>query len=239
MMRLSKILAEAGLASRRGSERLIIQGRVAINGQVVTAPGTTADPARDRIAVDGKALPPPQPKRYLLLNKPRGYVTSRRDPQGRPVVLSLAPEAGVRLFPVGRLDFDAEGLLLLTNDGELAHRLLHPRFGVRRVYEAEVAGRMSPQELGRFRHGVVLEDGLAKPVDVRLLRRTRGTAWLRLTFTEGRYREVKRFCAALGHRVVRLRRVQFGPLHLGRLAPGAVRPLSSAEVGRLGAIAGR
>jgi len=238
-MRLSKILAEAGLASRRGSERLIVQGRVAINGQVVTAPGTPADPARDRIVVDGKALPPPQPKRYLLLHKPSGYLTSRRDPQGRPVVLSLVPEARARLFPVGRLDFDAEGLLLLTNDGRLAHRLLHPRFGVRRVYEAEVTGRMSPQELGRFRQGVVLEDGVAKPADVRMLRRTRATTWLRLTFTEGRYREVKRFCAALGHRVLRLRRVRFGPLRLGRLAPGAFRPLTAEELPRLRATSPR
>lgn len=238
-MRLSKILAEAGLASRRGSERLITEGRVTVNGQVVTAPGTTADPARDRIHVDGKPLPPPQPKRYLLLHKPRGYVTTRHDPQGRPVVLSLVREERARLFPVGRLDFDAEGLLLLTNDGELANRLLHPRFGVPRVYEVEVAGRISPEELGRFRHGVVLEDGVAKPRDARLLRRMRTTTWLRLTFTEGRYREVKRFCAALGHRVVRLRRTQFGPLRLGRLAPGAVRPLSSAEVRHLRAISAR
>lgn len=238
-MRLSKILAEAGLASRRGSERLITEGRVTVNGQVVTAPGTTADPARDRIHVDGKPLPPPQPKRYLLLHKPRGYVTTRHDPQGRPVVLSLVREARARLFPVGRLDFDAEGLLLLTNDGELANRLLHPRFGVPRVYEVEVAGRISPEELGRFRHGVVLEDGVAKPRDARLLRRMRTTTWLRLTFTEGRYREVKRFCAALGHRVVRLRRTQFGPLRLGLLAPGAVRPLSSAEVRHLRAISAR
>lgn len=238
-MRLNKILAEAGLASRRGSERLLVEGRVAVNGQVVTAPGATADPHRDRIEVDGKPLPPPQPKRYLLLHKPRGYVTSRHDPQGRPVVLSLVREERARLFPVGRLDFDAEGLLLLTNDGELAHRLLHPRFGVPRVYEAEVAGRISPDALGRFRQGVVLEDGVAKAADVRLLRRTRATTWLRLTFTEGRYREVKRFCAALGHRVVRLRRVRFGPLRLGRLAPGAVRPLSPAEVRRLRAPSAR
>jgi len=238
-MRLSKILAQAGLASRRGSERLITEGRVTINGKVVIAPGTTADPNRDRIAVDGKAIPSPEPKQYLLLHKPRGYVTSRQDPQGRPVALDLLPEKRFRLFPVGRLDFDCEGLLLLTNDGELAHRLLHPRFGIPRVYEAEVAGRVSPVELGRFRQGVVLEDGVAKPSDVRLLRRTGATTWLRLTFTEGRYREVKRFCAALGHRVVRLRRVQFGPLCLGGLARGALRPLSSGELRRLRALSAR
>lgn len=235
-MRLSKILAEAGLASRRGSERLILEGRVTVNGQVVAAPGATADPHRDRIAVDGKLLPPPQPKRYLLLHKPRGYVTSRHDPQGRPVVLDLVRRAQVRLFPVGRLDFDCEGLLLLTNDGELANRLLHPRFGIPRVYETEVEGHVSSAGLERFRQGVVLEDGVARPARVELLRHTRSTTRLRLTFSEGRYRQVKRFCAALGHRVVRLRRIQFGPLRLGRLPPGAVRPLTAAELKRLSAL---
>ena len=231
--RLSKILAEAGLASRRGSERLIAEGRVTVNGETVTAQGTTADPARDRITVDGRPLVGPEPKRYLLLNKPRGYLTSRSDPRGRPVVLDLVREERFRLFPVGRLDFDAEGLLLLTNDGDLAQRLLHPRFGMRRVYEVEVQGRVSAPELPRWERGVTLTDGLAKPSEVRLLRRTQGTTWLSLVFSEGRYREVKRFCQALGHRVVRLRRVQFGPLRLGRLAPGAVRPLTSSELARL------
>jgi len=231
--RLSKILAEAGLASRRGSERLIAEGRVTVNGETVTAQGTAADPARDRITVDGRPLAGPEPKRYLLLNKPRGYLTSRSDPRGRPVVLDLVREERFRLFPVGRLDFDAEGLLLLTNDGDLAQRLLHPRFGMRRVYEVEVQGRVSAPELPRWERGAMLSDGLAKAVEVRLLRRTQATTWLRLVFSEGRYREVKRFCLALGHRVVRLRRVQFGPLRLGRLAPGAVRPLTSSELARL------
>jgi len=174
-MRISKILAHAGLASRRGSERLITEGRVTVNGVVVTAPGATADPRHDRIAVDGQLIPPPEPKQYLLLHKPRGYLTSRWDPQERPVVLDLLPAKRTRLFPVGRLDFDCEGLLLLTNDGELAYRLLHPRFGILRVYEAEVEGHVNPVELGRFRQGVVLEDGVAKPAHVRLLRRTRTT----------------------------------------------------------------
>ena len=233
--RLSKILAEAGLASRRGSERLIAEGRVAVNGQTVMAQGTTADPARDRITVDGRPLGAPEPKRYVLLNKPRGFLTSRIDPRGRPVVLDFVREERVRLFPVGRLDFDAEGLLLLTNDGDLAQRLLHPRFGMRRVYEVEVEGRVGAAALPRWARGVALRDGPAKASEVRLLGRTRNTTWLRLSFTEGRYREVKRFCQALGHRVVRLRRVQFGPLRLGRLRPGAIRPLTSAELARLGA----
>ncbi len=231
--RLSKILAEAGLASRRSSERLIAEGRVTVNGQTVAAQGTTADPARDRIAVDGQPLPAPEPKRYLLLNKPRGYLTSRSDPRGRPVVLDLVKRERIRLFPVGRLDFDTEGLLLLTNDGDLAQRLLHPRFGIARVYEAEVEGHVSAAGLPLWRRGVRLPDGPARPRDVRLLRRMRDTTRLRLVFTEGRYREVKRFCEALGHPVVRLRRIEFGPLRLGCLAPGDSRPLTSAELARL------
>jgi pseudouridine synthase len=231
--RLSKILAEAGLASRRGSERLIADGRVAVNGQTITAQGTTADPARDRITVDGRPVGAAEPKRYVLLNKPRGYITSRVDPRGRPVVLDLLGGERARLFPVGRLYFDAEGLLLLTNDGDLAQRLLHPRFGLRRVYEVEVEGYVGVADLQHWERGAVLADGPARPAEVRLLRRTRETTWLRLTFTEGRYREVKRYCQALGHRVRRLRRVQFGPLKLGRLAPGGARPLTSAELARL------
>jgi 23S rRNA pseudouridine2605 synthase len=231
--RLSKILAEAGLASRRGSERLIGEGRVAVNGRVVTTQGTTADPARDRITVDGRPLPAVEPPRYLLLNKPRGYLTSRTDPRGRPVVLDLVRHERVRLFPVGRLDFDAEGLLLLTNDGALAQRLLHPRFGIPRVYEVEVEGRVTAAELPAWARGVVLADGPARPAEVRLLGGRGGATRLRLTFTEGRHREVKRFCEALGHPVRRLRRVAFGPLRLGRLGPGQARPLTAEEIGRL------
>lgn len=231
--RLNKILAEAGLASRRSAERLIAEGRVAVNGRAVTTQGTTADPARDRITVDGRPLPAVEPKRYLLLNKPRGFLTSHGDPRGRPVVLDLVKHERVRLFPVGRLDFDAEGLLLLTNDGALAQRLLHPRFGVARIYEVEVEGRVTAADLPRWGRGVMLNDGVARAADVRLLGRGRETTRLRLVFTEGRYREVKRFCRALGHRVVRLRRIEFGPLRLGSLAPGATRVLTAAELASL------
>ncbi|MBI2152483.1 MAG: rRNA pseudouridine synthase [Candidatus Rokubacteria bacterium] len=231
--RLSKILAEAGLASRRGSERLIAEGRVTVNGRTVTTQGATADPERDRVAMNGRPIPAVEPKRYVLLNKPRGYLTTRSDPRGRPVVLDLVKHERARLFPVGRLDFDAEGLLLLTNDGALAQRLLHPRFGIERVYEVEVEGRVSAAEVPRWERGVTLPDGPATPRAVRLLRRTQASTWLRVVFTEGRYREVKRFCQALGHRVVRLRRVGFGPLRLGNLAPGVARALSAAELARL------
>ena len=234
--RLSKILAEAGLASRRGSERLIAEGRVTVNGQAVTTQGVSADPERDVVAVDGRPIPASEAKRYVLLNKPRGYLTTRSDPRGRPVVLDLVKHERARLFPVGRLDFDAEGLLLLTNDGALAQHLLHPRFGIERVYEVEVEGLVARGDLPRWERGVVLPDGPAKPRGVRLLRRASETTWLRLAFAEGRYREVKRFCQALGHRVVRLRRVRFGPLRLGDLGPGVARPLTREEIARLHAL---
>ena len=196
-------------------------------------PGAQADPATDRIAFDGHAVGARDATTYLLLHKPRGYVTSLKDPGGRPVVVDLLPDGAPRLFPVGRLDYDAEGLLLLTNDGDLANRLLHPRYEIPRVYEAEVERRVGPADLGRWRRGVVLPDGPAVPSAVRLLKNGARTTWLALTFSEGRYREVKRYCASLGHPVVRLKRVQFGPLRLGSLPVGKTRPLSAEELARL------
>ncbi|HEU4439399.1 MAG TPA: pseudouridine synthase [Methylomirabilota bacterium] len=179
--------------------------------------------------MDGRPLPARAARQHVLLHKPRGYVTSRRDPAGRPIVLDLLPPHARALYPVGRLDFDAEGLLLLTNDGELANRLLHPRYEIPRVYEVEVLGRVTEADLPRWRRGVTLEDGLAVPRRVSRLAPGSRTTWLRVTFAEGRYREVKRYCKALGHPVRRLKRVQFGPLRLGNLAPGAHRGLTHAE----------
>ena len=234
--RLQKILAEAGIASRRESERLIRAGRVTVNGRTVTQLGSKADPDRDRIAVDGKLVSPAPRARYLLLNKPAGYVTTKADPRGRPVVFDLLPPQPVRLFSVGRLDYWTEGLLLLTNDGELAHRLMHPRFGCKRVYEAQVAGQVSDETLRRLRRGVVLEDGVAVPLSVELLSRRRDQSLLKLTLGEGRYREVRRICQAVGHKVLRLRRIQFGPLSLRGLAPGQSRTLTPRELAQLQAI---
>ena len=198
--------------------------------------GTLADPARDRIAVDGQPLPAAERTLYILLNKPRGYLTTRSDPQGRPVVTDLV-QVPARLFPVGRLDADVEGALLLTNDGALTHRLLHPRYGLPRHYEAEVAGTVSRADLGRWRRGVMLDDGPAVPAGVELLRSGPGRSRLRLTFTEGRKHEVKRYCEALGHPVVALRRLAFGPLALGTLRVGAWRPLTPGEIARLRRVA--
>jgi 23S rRNA pseudouridine2605 synthase len=231
-LRLNKILAQAGLASRRAADRLITEGRVAVNGVVTREVGTLADPERDHIVLDGRPLPAPERKLYILLNKPRGYLTTRSDPQGRSVVTDLV-RVPARLFPVGRLDADVEGVLLLTNDGALAHRLLHPRYGLPRLYEAEVAGAVSRRGLDRWRRGVLLDDGPAVPTAVELIHSGPKGSRLQLTFIEGRKHEVKRYCEALGHRILKLRRIAFGPLALGPLRVGAWRALTPAEIARL------
>lgn len=229
-VRLQKVLAEAGVASRRGAEKLITAGRVRVNGVPVVELGAHADPDRDRIEVDGRPLAVPDAKRYVLLHKPRGYLTTREDPRGRPRVFDLLQGIETRLHAVGRLDFDAEGLLLLTNDGAVTFRLTHPRHGVRRVYQVLVDGRADAAALGALARGVVLEDGPARAERVRRLRDAEpGTTWLELTLTEGRYREVKRMCRAVGLTVRRLRRVTFGPLRLGQLEVGRWRDLTPVE----------
>jgi pseudouridine synthase len=234
-VRLQKVLAEAGVASRRGAERLIAAGRVAVNGVTVREAGAHADPDVDRVEVDGRPVTRPESRRYVLLHKPPGFLTTREDPRGRPRVFDLLPDLGVRLHAVGRLDFDAEGLLLLTNDGAVTYRLTHPRHEVPRVYHVLVDGPAGPAALALLARGVVLEDGPAR-VDraVRLPEPApRGQAWLALTLREGRYREVKRLCRAVGLPVRRLVRVAFGPLVLGGLPRGAWRELSAAEVAAL------
>lgn len=179
--------------------------------------------------MDGVPLEGRERHAYVVVHKPRGMLSSRSDPRGRPVVVELAPRQAGRLFPVGRLDWDAEGLVLLTNDGEMANRLLHPRYGTSRVYEVEVEGEVRAGDMARWRRGVILDDGPASPSSVRLLQQGRRTSWVELTFHEGRKREVKRYCQTLGHRVVRLRRTRFGPLSLGALPPGRWRRLTAAE----------
>jgi 23S rRNA pseudouridine2605 synthase len=206
---------------------------VVVNGLRVTTPGVLVDPAVDRVEVDGRLLPASEPHEYFVVYKPRGYVTTRRDPHGRPVVTELVRGARARLYPVGRLDFDVEGVLLLTNDGSLTHRLLHPRYALPRVYEAVVEGRVAERDLPGWRAGVELDDGFARPTAVEIVRRVAGGTVVRLTFTEGRKHEVKRYCEALGHPVRDLRRVAFGPITLGDLRPGQARPLTDRELGRL------
>jgi len=233
LVRLQKVLAERGVASRRGAEELIREGRVRVNGAVITELGHKVDPERDRIEVDGKRIPPPPPKVYYLLYKPYGVITSLNDPRGRPTVRDLLRRVKLRIFPVGRLDWDAEGLLLLTNDGELAARLLHPRYQVPRVYLVKVRGLLEKGEVERLREGIPLEDGPSPSMKVTLVRRTKNNTWLQVTLHEGRNRIVKRTFAAIGHPVMKLRRVAFGPLRIGGLRPGEYRALSSEEIKRL------
>jgi pseudouridine synthase len=237
-LRLNKILAQAGLSSRRGADRLIAEGHVSVNGVVTRDLATLADPDVDIIALRGVPLPHAERKQYLLLHKPAGYVTTVSDPRGRPTVADLVRDVGGRLYPVGRLDWDVEGVLLMTNDGDLTHRLLHPRYGLPRVYEAEVRGSVTRADVPRWRRGVTLEDGPATPVGVEVVRPVGATTLLRLTFTEGRKHEVKRYCEALGHPVHRLRRIAFGPVTLGDLPRGAHRPLTPRELAALRAAGG-
>jgi len=228
MERLQKYLAHAGVASRRACEQLIVAGRVSVNGETVTALGTQVDPQRDRVEVDGRPITLPRRHTYLLLNKPRGVLSTARDPHGRPTVMDLIP-SGTRVYPVGRLDMDSEGLLLLTDDGELAQRLTHPSYEHDREYHVWVDGRPEERSLQRLRAGIELEDGPTWPAEVTVLRRERGGTWLRFVIHEGRKRQVRRMCEALGHRVRRLIRVAMGPLTLGDLAEGQHRALTRQE----------
>ncbi|SRR6266508_4220808 len=226
--RLQRSLARAGLGSRRAGEDLIRAGRVTVNGRVATL-GDRVDPARDRVAVDGETIPLRPDLVYLAFHKPAGVVTTARDPQGRPDLRAFAPP-GARVFPVGRLDRDSEGLLLLTNDGELSNRLMHPRYGVRKEYLAEVEGTPSERQMARLVRGVELEDGLARAMSARATGRAGGRGAVRVVMAEGRKREVRRMLAAVGLPVTRLVRTRVGPVRLRRLPPGEVRPLDPDEV---------
>ena len=231
--RLQKVLARTGFGSRRACEELILDGRVRVNGEPA-ALGRRVEPGRDTVEVDGVAIGFAPDLAYYLLNKPRGVVTTASDPQGRPTVVELVP-AEPRVFPVGRLDADTEGLLLLTNDGELTHRLTHPSFGVEKEYLAEVEGRPSPATARLLREGVQLEDGLTAPARVAVVEPN----GLRIVIHEGRNRQVRRMCDAVGHPVVRLVRTRIGPLADRGLAPGAWRPVTVSEVRALEAATGR
>ncbi|MDP9353346.1 MAG: rRNA pseudouridine synthase [Chloroflexota bacterium] len=227
-MRLHKLLARQGVASLRASERLIAEGRVRVNGVVVNAPGAVAEP-EDDIRVDGRLVTASPTLRYFLLNKPRGVVSTASDEMGRETVLDLLPTRE-RVYPVGRLDRDSEGLMLLTNDGSLAERLMHPRYGAHKQYRVEVEGGISEQQLARLRAGVQLEDGLSRPLETKLLHRTTERSTLLLTLGEGRNRQVRRTLEALGLRVLSLVRLRLGPLDLRGLQSGRTRELSAQEV---------
>ncbi len=241
--RLQKILSQAGVASRRLSEELIAQGRVQVNGVTVTELGTKADPD-DEIKVDGRRIQAQKRKRYILLHKPRGYITTRSDPQGRPTVLDLLRGVREYIYPVGRLDYDSEGLILLTNDGELAARLTHPRHEVDKVYEARVRGIPDAHVLERLAKGVTIDDRRTAPAKVRLLDSPNKRASeneqtrIELAIHEGRQRQVRKMFDAVGHPVVRLKRVRIGPIEDPGMPPGHWRDLTPQEIARLQRAAG-
>ena len=246
-IRLQKILSQAGIASRRSAEKLIEEGRVSVNGRTIREMGVKADPAADDIRVDGRRLRAPERHRYILLNKPTGVVTTRSDPQRRQTVVDLLQGVREYVYPVGRLDYDSEGLLILTNDGDLAARLTHPRHEVERTYEAYVAGAPDTDAVEQLRRGIPLDGRRTMPAEVQLLSRgaasrssaapRKGTAHdkrvngvLLITIREGRNRQVRRMCEAVGHPVRKLRRVRIGPIADRRLRPGEWRDLTVQEV---------
>jgi 23S rRNA pseudouridine2605 synthase len=232
MERLQKILARAGLASRREAERWILAGRVTVNGTVVRKLGSQADPIKDAVKVDGKRVKPATTAVYYALHKPPGMLTTLHDPEKRPDLSPITArlKEKQRLFPVGRLDFNSSGLLLLTNDGELAQRLMHPRFGVKKVYRAKLSECPDEKDLAMVRKGIRLEDGMTAPARVKVVEKLKRNAWIEIEIHEGRNRQVRRMFAALGYYVEKLIRIRVGPVSLGPLAPGALRPLSQLEI---------
>jgi pseudouridine synthase len=234
--RLQRTLARAGIASRRAAEQLIVEGRVLVNDRRAEL-GDRVDPTRDRVTVDGVPIPADPDLRYFALHKPVGVTTTLRDPHAERTLAGLLPD-GPRVVPVGRLDRDSEGLLLLTNDGDLAHRLQHPRYGVEKEYLVEVEGVISKGAVSMLGRGVELEDGVARAVRAGSVRRSRGRSSLSVVMAEGRKREVRRMLDAVGHPVRRLVRVRFGPVRLGRLPSGQHRPLTPNETADLYAVTG-
>ncbi|MDH3446179.1 MAG: rRNA pseudouridine synthase [Deltaproteobacteria bacterium] len=235
MERLQKILGHAGLASRREAEQWIVDGRVAVNGKIIRQLGAQADPVKDSIKVDGKRIRPPSAPLYIALHKPPGVITTLDDPQHRPDLTPFLRKLGEkkRVYPVGRLDFNSSGLLLLTNDGELAQRLMHPRFGVKKVYHVKLSACPTTDDLARLRNGIRLEDGLTAPARARVLQKLRKNAWVEIELHEGRKREVRRMFLALGYFVEKLVRMRVGAVLLRGLAPGELRPLTNIEVREL------
>ncbi len=229
--RLQKYIARCGAASRRRAEVFISQGRVTVNGAAVTTLGAKVNPARDTVALDGKALAPPAALTYLALHKPAGYLTTRGDPYGRPTIYDLAPEECAHLVPVGRLDFMSEGLLFLTDDGAWANRVAHPRYGGEKEYAILVDGRLTTHQFKTLRAPMTIDGYRLNPVRVEATEcEENGDTWLSMTLTEGRKRQIRHMLAAIGKRATRLIRVRIGPVRLDNLAPGRVRPLTAAEI---------
>ncbi len=231
--RLQKIIASSGISSRRTAERMIIEGRVTVNSAVVRQLGTKADIDEDEIRVDGKLILREESKVYLMLNKPRGYVTTLRDPQGRPVVADLLSGISERMFPVGRLDYDSEGLLLMTNDGDFSLKIQHPRFMIPKTYVVKIEGNLKSSDIKMLQDGIKLKDGKFKPDSFHILKTSRKSCWLALTIAEGRNRLIRRVFEALGHTVIRLIRTAIADINLGNMKVGTFRHLTRKEVQHL------
>lgn len=232
MERLQKIIAQTGIASRRGAEKLISQGRVRVNDHVVTQMGHKVNPEKDRIFFDGSPINL-ENKIYLLLNKPAGYVTTLSDPQGRPIVTDLLPEIDVRLFPVGRLDLETEGALLMTNDGALGNYVLHPRYEINKTYEATVKGLPPAASIQRLSRGIMIEGHKTYPAQLRFLEKSKAHSKIEIIIHEGKKRQVRKMFQAIGHPVVHLKRTAYGNLQLGRLSSGKYRTLTKNDLKNL------
>ncbi|MEW6109883.1 MAG: pseudouridine synthase [Nitrospirota bacterium] len=227
--RLQKIIAEMGVASRRKAEEIILEGRVTINGMVAVI-GMKADPSKDHIKVDGKLLVKPEKKVYFILNKPRGVITTLIDPQGRPTIKGFLRGIKERVFPVGRLDYDSEGMLIVTNDGEFAHAVLHPSKKIPKTYLVKVKGVLEEEEIEKLRRGMRLDRHVTAPAKVRRLRKTENNSWIEMTIYEGKKRQIRRMLERVGHPVVRLIRIRINGLEMGELPPGTYRRISPDEM---------
>ena len=230
MIRLQKYLAMCGIASRRSAEKVILEGRVAVNGEIITEMGVQVAENSDTVTVDGLIIHPEEEKHYIAYNKPIGEVTTVSDPEGRATVMDKFLDYPVRLFPVGRLDYDSEGLLLLTNDGDMMNRVLHPSHEVIKTYWTKMSNHVSPEEIRALRKGVMVDGKLTSPATVRLIRENTFDTVLLIGIHEGRNRQVRKMAEAIGHKVVSLRRVGFGPVSLGDLPTGMWRPLTKEEI---------
>lgn len=230
--RIQKILAQMGIASRRKAEELIIEGRVTVNGKTAVL-GMKADLAKDHIKVDGRLLTKPEPKIYLMFNKPTGVVTSLFDPEGRPTVKDFLKGIKYRVFPVGRLDYNSEGLLFITNDGDFAYSILHPSKKIPKTYAVKVKGIIDDITMDNLRKGIRLEDGLTAPAKVRRIRQSDSNSWVEITIYEGRKRQIRRMFEKVGHPVIRLKRIAIDGIRIGDLKPGEIRRLTQEEVSKI------
>ncbi len=230
--RLQKILAKMGIASRRAAEEIILEGRVTVNGQVATL-GMKANPAKDHIKLDGKLLTKPEPKVYLMMNKPKGVITTLSESEERPTVKDFLKNIKYRVFPVGRLDYDSEGLLLLTNDGDFAHAILHPSKKIPKTYHVKIKGFLEDDKIEKLRKGVRLQDGITLPSKVKKLKKAEENSWIEITIYEGRKRQIRRMMDKVGHPVLKLKRVRIDGIDIGRLEPGEIRNLTAEEIRKI------